>query len=103
MRDLFKADAYPASKAAFHCLYFSPKRTTTISAFSIEFLVRIAFILAPLLSCQNFFSSSPSIFTPTSSDNSWLVVGLENSISKFLDLHLSIISSRQLVWISPDK
>ena len=70
MRDLFKADAYPASKAAFHCLYFSPKRTTTISAFSIAFLVRIAFILAPLLSCQNFFSSLPSIFTPISSDNS---------------------------------
>ena len=50
MRDLFKADAYPASNAAFHCLYFSPNLTTTMSAFSIAFLVLIALNLAAALS-----------------------------------------------------
>jgi hypothetical protein len=29
--DLFNAAAYPASKAAFHCLYFSPNLTITTS------------------------------------------------------------------------
>jgi len=48
MSDLPRAAAMPASKAAFHCLYFSPKRTTTMSAVSIPWRVRIAFSFAPL-------------------------------------------------------
>ena len=32
IKDLPIATAWPASKAAFHCLYFSPKRTTTMSS-----------------------------------------------------------------------
>jgi hypothetical protein len=35
--------AEPASKAAFHCRYCSPKRTTTTSAHSISDRVRMAF------------------------------------------------------------
>ena len=35
-------------EAAFHCLYFSPKRTTITSARPIAVRVRIAFSLAPL-------------------------------------------------------
>ena len=31
-----RAAAIPASNAAFHCLYFSPKQTTTTSAFLIN-------------------------------------------------------------------
>jgi len=45
---LDKPIAYPASKAAFHCLYLSPNLTTTTSACSIAFLVLIEFILADL-------------------------------------------------------
>ena len=68
--DLFKAAAKPASKAAFHCLYFSPNLTITISASLIAFLVFIELILAPLLSFQKFFSSCPNISTPQLSDAS---------------------------------
>jgi len=70
IRDLFSAAAYPASKAAFHCLYFSPNLTITTSEFSISFLVLIAFNLAPLLSFQNWVSSFPKISTPQLSDAS---------------------------------
>ena len=68
MIDLFKAAAYPASNAAFHCLYFSPNLTTTTSLSLIDFLVRIELIFAPFRSFQKFFSSGPRISTPQSSD-----------------------------------
>ena len=55
--------------AAFHCLYFSPNLTTTTSLSLIDFLVLIELILAPFLSFQKFFSSSPNISTPQSSDD----------------------------------
>ena len=75
MIDLFNADAYPASKAAFHCLYFSPNLTTTTSLSFIDFLVLIELIFAPFLSFQKFFSSAPKISTPQSSDEEWSVTG----------------------------
>ena len=68
--DLPKAAAMPASNAAFHCLYLSPKRTTTMSAISMAWRVRIALSFAPLLSCQNLSVSAPMIATPQSSDAS---------------------------------
>ena len=57
----------PASNAAFHWRYCSPKRTTTTSACSSSVRVRIAFTPAPWWSFQNGFSSGPRIDTPTSS------------------------------------
>ena len=66
--DLLRAAAYPASKAAFHCLYFSPNLTITKSQSWIDFLVLIEFILAPFWSFQKFFSSPPNISTPTLSE-----------------------------------
>ena len=48
MIGLPSAAAKPASKAAFHCRYLSPKRTTTTSERSIRVRVRMAFTFAPL-------------------------------------------------------
>ena len=45
---LFKPIAYPASKAAFHCLYFSPNFIITMSDFLIHILLLIELIDAPL-------------------------------------------------------
>ncbi len=99
--DLPYAAAMPASKAAFHCLYFSPKRTTTTSACSIPRRVRIALTIAPLRSCQNLSSSAPRIATPQSSLAAWSVTGASKATSS--PCAPCTIRSRQSVWISPER
>ena len=74
-----RAAAYPASKAAFHCRYLSPKRTTTTSAARISVWVRIALTPAPLWSRQKGSLSSPSVPAPASSEAAWSVTGAEKA------------------------
>ena len=87
IKDLDNAAAYPASNAAFHCLYLSPNLTIIISDFFIDERVLIALIFALLLSCQNFSFSFPRILTPTSSESSWLVTGPKNLIFNLSSSH----------------
>ena len=75
MIDFPFAAASPTSKAAFHCLYWSPNFTIkmSVSFNNTEFLIE--FMAAPFLSCQNLFGSLPKIFTPQSSEFEWFVFG----------------------------
>jgi hypothetical protein len=90
-----RAAAKPASKAAFHCRYLSPKRMTTRSAARISVWVRIALTPAPLWSRQKASPSSPSVPVPASSEAAWSVTGAEKETGRPASRVPSSIRSRQ--------
>ena len=65
--------------------------------------VRIAFSCAPFRSCQILSDSAPKIMTPQSSESSWFVFGEVRSTGKPAAATPSAITSRQSLWISPER
>ncbi len=65
--------------------------------------VRMALRRAPLLSCQNLFSSAPMMVTPQSSEAGWSVTGAEKLTGRPRAAVSETIRSRQSEWISPDR
>src|SRR5699024_221070 len=70
---LFNVTALLKSIAVFHCLYCSPNKAITISAFCIKTFVRkllTSEAASSLYTCSGCF---PRIASPMSSERSWLV------------------------------
>eukprot|EP00964_Phaeocystis_antarctica_P138288 scaffold102963_cov71-Phaeocystis_antarctica.AAC.3 len=101
MIGLPRAAANPASKAAFHCLYFSPKRTTTMSASSSSVFVRMAFMVAPRRSQFGRSSSMPRTTAPQSSLSLCDGFGEESCTGSLRSATPLAMTSRQSECISP--